>query len=104
VTARPHASRAGAPEALAAGYEELRRAALGSSAAGDGRGIGLALFLRRGMAAWMETCAALVRPHGATTARAAVPPVVPLDLRLEVATLLAEMALAVHVHERRPSC
>jgi hypothetical protein len=100
----PHAVEAGAHEALAAGYEELRRAALGAGAPDSGRGIGLALFLRSGMAAWMETCAALVPPRGAATARAATPPLVPLDLRLEVATLLAEMALAVHAHGGRPSC
>ena len=103
MTVTPHAVGAGAPAALAAGYEELRHAALGG-AAGAGRGIGLALFLRSGMAAWMETCAALVRPHGEVPARAAAPPVVPLDLRLEVATLLAEMALAVHAHGGIPAC
>jgi len=103
VTATPNAVRAGAQGTLAAGYEELRRAALGGGAARPARGIGLALFLRSGMAAWMESCAALVPPRGATV-RAAAPPVVPLDLRLEVATLLAEMALAVHAHEGRPSC
>ena len=102
MTARPNAGGAGAQDALAAGYEELRRAAFGG-AAGSGRGVGLVLFLRSGMAAWMESCAALVPPRGATV-RAAAPPVVPLDLRLEVATLLAEMALAVHAHEGRPSC
>ena len=102
MTARPHAIRAGAREALAPGYEELRRAALGG-AAGSGRGRGLALFLRSGMAAWMETCAALV-PSREAPPRAADPPVVPLDLRLEVATLLAEMALTVHTHGGRPAC
>jgi hypothetical protein len=102
VTASPHTVGARAREALAAGYEELRRAALGG-AAGSGRGLGLALFLRSGMAAWMETCAALV-PSRDAPARPTGPPVVPLDLRLEVATLLAEMALAVHTHGGMPSC
>jgi hypothetical protein len=95
---------AGAAEVLTVGYEELRRTALGDAAPGSGRGIGLALFLRSGMAAWMESCAALVPPRGATSARAATAPLVPLDLRLEVATLLAEMALAVHAPGGRPSC
>jgi hypothetical protein len=104
VTVTPAGVEAGAPEALAAGYEELRGAALGAGAPGSGRGIGLALFLRSGMAAWMESCAALVPPPGAASALAATPPLVPLDLRLEVATLLAEMALAVHAHGGRPSC
>jgi hypothetical protein len=102
VTVTPHAVEAGAQEALAAGYEELRRAALG--APGFARGIGLALFLRSGMAAWMESCVALVAPRGPASARAATAPLVPVDLRLEVATLLAEMALAVHAHRGRPSC
>src|SRR5206468_11167884 len=96
VTASPPAAGARARQALAAGYEELRRAALGG-AAGSGRGLGLALFLRSGMAAWMETCAALVPSHDAP-ARGTSPPIVPLDLRLEVATLLAGMALGVHTH------
>jgi hypothetical protein len=104
VTVTPATIKAGAPEALTAGYEELRRAALGAGAPGSGRGIGLALFLRSGLAAWMESCAALVPPRGAATGRAATPPLVPLDLRLEVATLLAEMALAVHAPGGRPSC
>jgi len=102
MTATPNAGGAGAQDALAAGYEDLRRAALGG-ATGSARGIGLALFLRSGMAAWMEICAALVPSRGAP-ARVAATPVVPLDLRLEVATLLAEMALAVHAHGGRPSC
>ena len=102
----PHAGEAGAPETLTAGYEELRRTALGAGAPSSGRGIGLALFLRSGMAAWMETCAALMPRHAEPTARAAAatPPLVPLDLRLEVATLLAEMALTVHAHGGKPSC
>jgi len=105
VTLTPHAVEAGAPEALTAGYEELRRAALGG-APSAGRGIGLALFLRSGMAAWVETCAALVPRHAEASPRAAAatPPLVPLDLRLEVVTLVAEMALAVHTHDGRQSC
>ena len=94
----PHPVVAGAREALTAGYEELRGAAL-SQAAASGRGIGFALFIRSGMAAWMETCAALLLPRDPTARRvAAEPPPVAPDVRGEVATLLAEMALAVHVH------
>jgi hypothetical protein len=94
----PHPVVAGAREALTAGYEELRGAALGQ-AGGAGRGIGLALFVRSGMAAWMETCAALLIPRAPTVRRpVADPPGVPPDVRGEVALLLAEMALSVHVH------
>src|SRR5207245_788496 len=38
---------------LAAHYEQLRRDAMGRSTSG-GQGLGLALFLRSGMTAWME--------------------------------------------------
>jgi hypothetical protein len=102
----PPAIEAGAQAVLTAGYEELRGAVLGAGVPGTGRGIGLALFLRSGMAAWMERCAALVPRHAEPTMRAAAatPPLVPLDLRLEVATLLAEMALAVQAHGGSPSC
>jgi hypothetical protein len=97
VTALPTAVVAGAREAFTAGYEELRRVAL-ERAAGSGRGIGFALFIRSGMAAWMKTCAALLIPRTPTARRPAVepPPVAP-DVRVEVAMLLAEMALSVHV-------
>lgn len=94
----PHPVVAGAREALTAGYEELRGAALGQ-AGGAGRGIGLALFIRSGMAAWLATCAALLIPREPPARRvAAEPPPVAPDVRVEVAMLLAEMALSVHVH------
>ena len=97
MTTTPQPVRAGTREALAAGYEELRRAAL-EHAAGSGRGIGFALFIRSGMAAWMETCTALLIPREPPARRpAAAPPPVAPDVRVEVAMLLAEMALSVHV-------
>lgn len=83
----------GAKEAFVAGYEELRRCALGRA----GRGVGFALLTRSGMAAWMKTCAALPRPPASAVRRsAAEQPLVPQDFRVEVATLLAEMALSAH--------
>lgn len=98
----PHPVVAGAREALTAGYEELRGAALGQ-ATGSGRGIGFALFIRSGMAAWMETCAALLIPREPTARRAAADlPRMPPDVRVEVAMLLAEMALSVHVQGGMP--
>lgn len=91
-----HILPAGAREALVAGYEELRRSALGR-AGRSGLGIGFALFLRSGMACWMAMCVALPRPPDAVFRRSAADqPVVPQDLRVEVATLLAEMALSAH--------
>jgi hypothetical protein len=96
VTSLPDSAAVGAREALAS-YEELRRSALGR-AGGSGRGIGFALFLRSGMAAWIETCAALPQRAEPRPRRSAVEeqPLVPQDLRVEVATLLAEMALSAH--------
>ena len=85
-----------ARDVLVAGYEDLRRAALRRTAA-SGRGIGLSLFVRSGMAAWMEACAALPRPTAATFVRPTAPaPLVPDAFRVEVAMLLAGMALSVH--------
>ena len=103
MTTTPQPVGAGTREALAAGYEELRRAAL-DRAASSGRGIGFRLFIRSGMAARMEACAALLGPRDATArGPAAEPPHVPLDVRVEVAMLLAEMALAVHGHGGMPA-
>jgi len=44
-------------EELATCYEELRAQAL----AATGRGLGLTLFLREGMSAWMRACAENIR-------------------------------------------
>lgn len=92
----PDSTLARAREALVAGYEELRRSAFGR-ASGSGRGVGFALFVRSGMAAWMKTCAALPRPPEEAARRSATEqPLVPQDFRVEVASLLAEMALSAH--------
>jgi hypothetical protein len=96
MTSAPARIAAEASEALVAGYEELRRNALGRAGRSD-RGIGFALFLRSGMAGWMTMRAALPRPPDAASRRSAADQaVVPQDLRVEVATLLAEMALSAH--------
>jgi hypothetical protein len=97
VTSVPDSIDARAREALIAGYEELRRTVLGR-AGGSGRGVGFALFVRGGMAGWMATCAVLPRPPNAPVAQRSVAekPLVPQDFRVEVATLLAEMALSAH--------
>lgn len=76
-------------------YEQLRRDATDMSSRGR-EALGLALFLRRGMAAWMQawsqgmdcvTPPALPQP--ATTP-------VPLDVRGQVAMLLAGIILGLH--------
>jgi hypothetical protein len=86
------ASPAGTPrnDGLIARYEALRRQALGRSGA---QGQGLALFMRRGMGAWMQAWSHCVAPPRA----AARPPddqeICPVELHREVAMLLASMAL-----------
>ncbi len=82
-------------EALSSSYEELRLIALG----GQGRGVGLAFFIRGGMARWMDACIAMFaqpapapRPAGQLDEQ----PHLPAELRVEVAMVLAEMALSAH--------
>lgn len=83
-------------EGLASSYEDLRRLAL----AGHGHGVGLALFIRSGMARWMEVCIELLD-------RPSVPPPPPMQLgehsqrvdpatRVEMAMVLAQMVLSSH--------
>ncbi len=77
-------------------YESLRKEALGSSGL---RGHGLALFLSRGMKAWLEASAAFVpiaTPEGlresASENKLDLPPAVRPDLTL----VLADMVLACY--------
>lgn len=86
--------------ALLASYEEIRCEAL-RLAGRSHCGHGLALFIRRGMAAWLTACAPLVRMREVldTTAEERVPS----DLRGEVAIVLAEMALSA-ADPRSPTC
>jgi hypothetical protein len=80
-------------------YEDLRREAL---QAGSRRGHGLALFLSRGMKAWLEALTSLrPRPVTKSTSQESVdlPPVVRPDLT----TLLANMVLScVRREEHEP--
>lgn len=96
MTSVPDSIVVGARERLVASYEDLRRSALGCMA-GSGRGIGFGLFLRSGMATWMERCAALIRSPEAVARRSTTEPsLVPQDFGVEVAMLLAEMALSAY--------
>jgi hypothetical protein len=90
VTGDAHAT--GDPVALLSGYEDLRSVAL-LRAGRSGRGSGLALFLQRGMAAWITACAPLTHPLEASHRKPTEEDRVPADLRTEVAMVLAEMAL-----------
>lgn len=86
----------GAAGSLLSSYEELRRVAVRRSDH-SGRGAGFALFIRSGMAAWIEACAPLARPVEASPRReSAEQHHVPPDLHAEVAMVLAEMALSAH--------
>jgi hypothetical protein len=80
---------AGNNQQLVVRYEELRRRALGG-----GGGLGLALFLRQGMKAWIGTwydCAAHVFQTPSNDS--AKDMVVPSQLHGEITMLLAAMTL-----------
>jgi hypothetical protein len=67
-------------------YEQLRRSSIGS--------VGLTLFLRQGMAAWMQACAS----GALSPARDSVPPANaanpwPADVRSQAAVILAGIIL-----------
>jgi hypothetical protein len=76
-------------------YEQLRREAT-SCSEHTAQGLGLALFLRRGMASWMQAwsqCTDSAAPNAHP--RPATPTAVPLDLRTQIATLLAGIILGL---------
>jgi hypothetical protein len=83
--------RAAAEQDFSACYEQLRFDALHRTSSG---GVGLALFLRQGMAAWIQAC-----PCGARLqARDSVPvadvsPALPADVRSQVTVILAGLVL-----------
>jgi hypothetical protein len=78
---------------LVAHYERLRRDALGSPSPGY-EGFGLALFLRRGMTAWIEAwseCATRIEPGPRSELQ--VDATIPADTRTQITALLAGMIL-----------
>jgi hypothetical protein len=84
-------------------YEDLRRTAVRGTGFADGSW-GLALFMRRGLAAWMD---AWPSPTGNTTAPGSTPPpgsaspvAVPSPLSGPLVTILASMVFAA----RREAC
>jgi hypothetical protein len=80
-------------ESLLSEYEELRRVALTPSN-GLSRGVGFSLLLRRGMAVWMDACAAVAPPPRSQAVPRQKHRLVPSELRSEVALVLAAMAMA----------
>lgn len=80
-------------DALVSEYEELRRVALGALRS-PSQGVGFALLLRRGMAVWMDACTKAASLSGLRPVSKQEDRLLPPDLRGEVASLLAAMALA----------
>jgi hypothetical protein len=76
--------------ALVSIYEEIRHEVMHSPGCCR-RGSGLALFVGRGMAAWLTACTPAARTRDARKPIAVDR--VPTDLHTEVALVLAEMAL-----------
>ena len=79
---------------FAADYEQLRGSALGKT---NGRGIGLALFLRNGMAAWVHACSCGTPPATDTVPPTATVSSLPADTRSQATVILAAIIL-----NRRP--
>jgi hypothetical protein len=79
-------------------YEALRREVTDKAWAGE-PGTGLALFLRRGMSAWLDGLAPLAPPSGSSQREQGVPqpdrlPSPPPSVRTHFTTVLAGMILA----------
>lgn len=88
------------PERAIADYEILRRAVC-EGTRGDGD-LGLALFMRRGMATWLRAWAACATPPGSRDGIPREPmTVLPADIRGDVARLLITMALTTATHTER---
>jgi hypothetical protein len=75
---------------LIARYEELRRQALGPFGS---QTQGLALFLQRGMSAWMQAWSQCVAPQTSPAQPPQTQEICPVQLHADVATLLASMIL-----------
>jgi hypothetical protein len=85
------------PAGLTAQYEALRAQALSGSAA-IATPLGLAVLLRRGLAAWLVVCIELVpavpTPDRLRPAGGPSPSVMPMGVHPEAVRVLASMALA----------
>ena len=84
-------------ETLAQHYEALRREALAVTPEGP-RGHGLVLFTTRGMAAWIEALSSLTGRWPAPVEESSI---LPISLRPEIATILANMVLVCLREVRR---
>jgi len=76
----------------AARYEQLRREAL-QRVSGASSGIGLAVFLRQGLTAWMRACGSVLTPSVNPVAQPALISSLPFDVRTQTVLILAGMLL-----------
>jgi len=85
-------------QTLVTHYEDLRALAL----KGMGRGLGLALFLRQGMKAWIEACSQWSpQVSRETTSNLSQDYELPLDSRDQLVVILAGMALNGYCEARQ---
>lgn len=78
---------------LTARYEQLRRDATGCQPGGEG--LGLALFLRSGMTAWMQAWSECADAETETCSISGGKETIPADMRSQLAILLAGMILCL---------
>jgi len=81
-----------APREWTARYEQLRRDALNRDS-GLSSGIGLAVFLRQGLRAWMRACGRVVTPSVSQFAPPAPVNGLPFDVRTQAVLILTGMLL-----------
>lgn len=81
-----------APREWTARYEQLRRDAL-NRGSDVSSGIGLAVFLRQGLRAWMRACGSVLTPSVNQVAQPASVSALPFDVRPETVLILAGMLL-----------
>ena len=79
---------------LADHYEQLRCDAM-SRSGHSGGGLGLALFLRRGMTAWMQAWSECADAEMETCSISGGKETIPADMRSQLATLVAGMILSL---------
>lgn len=93
--------RVEATDGAAAGYEQLRQLVLEDRHAAQ-RELGFTLFMRRGMAAWIDAWSQCVpRSSAAQRREPGAVTMLPAGLRSEVATVLVAMALGPSRSEAR---
>ena len=76
----------------AARYEQLRSAAL-NRGSGVSSGIGLVVFLRQGLTAWMRACSSVLTPSVNQVPQPSPISSLPFDVRTQTVLILAGMLL-----------